>query len=74
MNLVGLYREHEAISKVYCPACFTVLKLNNKFTGYKSVPTQGVPGLSICHNCHDNKGPKKEQLEALAKWDKIEKP
>jgi hypothetical protein len=73
MKLIGLYKPHLAISRVYCGACFTFLKLNNKFVGYLSVETTAVPGLQNCHFCSDNQGPTQYQIESFLEAQKNEK-
>lgn len=73
MKLIGIYKEHTSITAVYCPACFVLLKLNDRFLGFKTVETNAVNGLSNCRYCGDNQGPKQYHFEALAqekKWKK----
>lgn len=65
MKLIAIYKPHQAINRVYCPACFTILKLNNRFEGYNSVETNPVPGMDFCGYCGDNQGPTKQQITYL---------
>jgi hypothetical protein len=58
MKLIAVYKEHESIKAVYCPVCFVVLKLNDRFKDYKTVETDPCGSLTYCFNCLDNKGPK----------------
>lgn len=70
MKLIAIYREHEAITKVYCAACFTFLKLNDKFAGWKHTETTPVPGLDKCRACYNNQGPTPEQITKFLESEK----